>query len=46
MEKVEITKEMIKIQYRNMPNWKAPGKDGVQGHWLRNHASFHPCLAL
>ena len=31
MEKVEISQEMVKMQCRKMPNWKAPGKDGVQG---------------
>ena len=31
MEKVEIRQETVKMQYRKMPNWKAPGKDGVQG---------------
>ena len=42
MEKVE----MIKMQYRKMLNWKAPGKDGVQGSWLRNLATLHPHIAL
>ena len=32
MEKVEISQEMVKMQCRKMPNWKAPGKDGVQGY--------------
>ena len=36
MEKVEISQEMVKMQCRKMPNWKAPGKDGVQGYWLKN----------
>ena len=36
MEKVEISQEMVKIQGRKMLNWKAPGKDGVQGYWLKN----------
>ena len=31
MEKVEIRQETVKMQYRKTPNWKAPGKDGVQG---------------
>ena len=36
MEKVEISQEMVKMQCRKMPNWKAPGKDGVQGYWSKN----------
>ena len=29
-EKIEISQEMVKMQFRKMPNWKAPWKDGVQ----------------
>ena len=32
MEKVEIMQEIVKMQCRKMPNWKAPGKDDVQGY--------------
>ena len=31
IEKVEISQEMVKMQCRKMPNWKAPRKDGVLG---------------
>ena len=46
MEKVEISQEMVKIQCKKMPNWKAPGKDGVQGYWLKNFTSLHLCIAV
>ena len=46
MEKVEISQEMVKMQCRKMPNWKAPGKDGVQRYWLKNLASLHSRIAL
>ena len=46
MEKVEISKEMVKMQYRKMSDWKAPGKDGMQGYWLRNLASLYPWIVL
>ena len=36
MEKVGISQEMVKMQCRKMPYWKAPGKDRVQGYWLKN----------
>ena len=46
MEKVEISQEMVKMQCRKMPNWKAPGKDGVHGYWLKNFTSLHPRIAV
>ena len=46
MEKVGISQEIVKMQYRKMPNWKAPGKDGVQGYWLKNFASLHPRMTV
>ena len=36
---------MVKIQCGKMPNWKAPGKDGMQEHWLIKLTSLHPCIA-
>ena len=45
LEKVGISKEMVKMKYRKMPNWKAPEKDGVQGYWLKNLTSLPPCIA-
>ena len=29
-----------------MLNWKAPGKDGVQGYWLKNLTLLHPHIAV
>ena len=46
MEKVEINHEMVKMQCRKMPNWKAPGKDSVQGYWLKNLTLFHPHIPV
>ena len=46
MEKVEISQEMVKMQCRKMPNWKAPEKDGVQRYWLKKLISFHPSIAV
>ena len=36
MKKVQISQEMVKMQCRKMPNWKAPRKDAVLGYWLKN----------
>ena len=45
MEKVEASQEIVKLQYRKMPNWKAPRKD-MQGYWLKNLTSLHPHIAV
>ena len=29
-----------------MPNWKAPGKDGMQRYWLKNLTLLHPSIAV
>ena len=42
MEKAEISQEMVKMQCRKILGKKAPGKDGVQGYWLKNLTSFYP----
>ena len=46
MEKVEISQEMVKMQCRGMPNRKSPGKDGVQGYWLKNLTLLHAHIAV
>ena len=46
MEKVEISQEMVKMQGRKMPNQKAPGKDGIQGYWLKNLTPLHSRIAV
>ena len=41
----EMTAEMVTFQCRKMPNWKAPGRDGVQGFWLKRLRSLHVRIA-
>ena len=36
MKKVEIGQEIVKMQCRKISNWKASGKDVMQGYWLKN----------
>ena len=43
-ENVEITKEDVTMQLRKMPNWKAPGLEGIQGFWLKRFTSQHQRL--
>ena len=38
---LEITSDMITSQCRKLPNWKAPGRDGVQGFWLKKMRGLH-----
>ena len=40
-ERVSISVEKIRKQFRKMPNWKASGRDSVQGYWIKNLSSLH-----
>ena len=44
-EGLVITGENILKQSRKVPNWKAPGKDGVQGFWVKKLTSLHERIA-
>jgi len=43
--RVSITAEKVNKQTRKLPNWKSPGKDGVQGHWIKNITSLFERIA-
>ena len=36
---------MVKQQCRKLPNWKAPGPDGVQGYWIKKLPALHNRIA-
>ena len=38
---VVISVEKVTKQCRKIPNWKASGKDGVQGYWIKNLSNLH-----
>ena len=40
-ETITVTKEKVAQNVRKIPNWKAPGPDGIQGYWLKNFPSLH-----
>ena len=40
-ENIEITENLIRQQCKKIPNWKAPGPDGVQGYWIKKLTSLH-----
>ena len=44
-EGLVITEENILKQSRKVPNWKAPGRDGVQGFWVKKLTSLHGRIA-
>ena len=41
-----ITKEMVSGQSRKIPNWKAPGRDGIQSFWIKKLTSLHERTAF
>ena len=42
---IEITTSMVKQQIKTIPNWRAPGPDGIQGFWLKKLTSLHERIA-
>ena len=38
-QRITITVGKLRKIVGKMPNWKAPGPDGVQGYWLKNFRS-------
>ena len=44
-QNVVINEEKVKKQCRKMPNWKAPGHDGVQGFWIKRLDKIHGRIA-
>ena len=44
-ENMHISKDKVEEQCRKMPNWKAPGPDGVQGFWVKKLTACHQRIA-
>ena len=44
-ENLDITAEDVKQILGKVPNWKAPGPDGVQGFWIKNLKSLYKRIA-
>ena len=40
-----INEDKVKKQCSKMPNWKAPGHDGVQGYWIKRLDKIHERIA-
>ena len=43
-EDIVITAEMATARSKKIPNWKAPGPDGVQGYWLKKLTALYERL--
>ena len=46
LERVVICIEKVTKQRKKIPNWKASGKDGVQGYWIKNLSNLHERIAI
>ena len=42
---MSVSVEKIRKQSRKIPNWKAPGRDSVQGYWMRNLSNLQKCVS-
>ena len=40
-QELEINADDVSKVIAKVPNWKAPGPDGIQGFWLKNFKSLH-----
>ena len=45
-ERFVISVDKVTKQCRKMPNWKAPGKEGVQGYWIKTLRNLHQRIAV
>ena len=45
-KRVVISVEKVTKQCTKMTNWKAPGKDGIQSHWIKNLSNLHERIAV
>ena len=44
-KRIVISYEKVTKQYRKMSSWKAPGKDGIEGSWIKNLSNLHKRIA-
>ena len=44
-QNVVINEDKVKKQCSKMPNWMAPGHDGVQGFWIKRLDKMHERIA-
>ena len=44
-ETLAVTEAMVEMQIKKIPNWKAPGPDGIHGYCLKFIKAVRPVLA-
>ena len=44
-QNVVINEDKVNKKGSKMPNWKAPGHDGVQGFWIKRLNKMHERIA-
>ena len=44
-DNLDITTALVKKAAKSMMSWKSPGKDKIQGYWIKNLSSLHERLA-
>ena len=44
-DNLDITTALVKKAVKSMMSWKSPGKDKIQGYWIKNLSSLHERLA-
>ena len=44
-DNLDITTELVKKAAKSMKSWKSPGKEKIQGCWIKNLSSLHERLA-
>ena len=45
-DNITISLEDTKRQVNRLPNWKAPGPDGISGFWIKNCTSLHEKISI
>ena len=44
-DNLDITTALVKTAAKCMMSWKSPGKEKIQGYWIKNLSSLHERLA-
>ena len=44
-DNLDITTALVKKAAKSKMSWKSPGKDKIQGYWIKNLSSLHERLA-
>ena len=45
-DNITISLEYTKKQVNRLPNWRAPGPDGINGFWIKNCTALHDKISI